>query len=265
VADHGVLALLATRTRDMVRLVCARSADLTVEANTLLQSVCEQLGGRRRQTRVRARQWHACGRVGRRDGASRSITDGVKCACQRENSGRTLVVVASSLPYPIREATMSAERQAVFQDLGDTVDRLCTLDLRPAGPTSGYIGRFYQAVRALTDAPLALTAAQCCTRSPHRAPLLSLRVFAIRNAYRMAKRTVLQAQRPWHGPCAVVWHACRSSSVRPLLRHLCRPVSSVWVYTSTGNSRPPARTPAESPSKPFQLRPQRRGQRRTNS
>ena len=27
--------------------------------------------------------------------------------------------------------------------------------------TSGYIGRFYQAVRALTDAPLALTAAQC--------------------------------------------------------------------------------------------------------
>ena len=32
VADHGVLALLATRTRDMVRLVCARSADLAVEA-----------------------------------------------------------------------------------------------------------------------------------------------------------------------------------------------------------------------------------------
>src|SRR5712691_7953963 len=56
---------------------------------------------------------------------------------------------------------MSAERQAVFQDLGDTVDRLCTLDLRPPGPTSGYIGRFYQAVRVLTDAPLTLTAAQC--------------------------------------------------------------------------------------------------------
>jgi alanyl-tRNA synthetase len=46
VADHGVLVLLATRTRDLVRLVCARSADLSVEANTLLQSVCAQLGGR---------------------------------------------------------------------------------------------------------------------------------------------------------------------------------------------------------------------------
>ena len=56
---------------------------------------------------------------------------------------------------------MSAERQAVLQDLGDNVDRLCTLDLRPPGPTSGYIGRFYQAVRTLTDAPLTLTAAQC--------------------------------------------------------------------------------------------------------
>jgi len=56
---------------------------------------------------------------------------------------------------------MFAERQAIVQDLGDNVDRLCTLDLRPPGPTSGYISRFYQAVRALTDAPLALTAAQC--------------------------------------------------------------------------------------------------------
>jgi len=46
VADQGVLALLATRTRDLVRLVCARSADLPVEANTLLQSVCAQLAGR---------------------------------------------------------------------------------------------------------------------------------------------------------------------------------------------------------------------------
>jgi D-glutamate cyclase len=56
---------------------------------------------------------------------------------------------------------MSAEHSAVFQDLGDNIDCLCTLDLRPPGPTSGYIGRFYEAVRALTDAPLALTAAQC--------------------------------------------------------------------------------------------------------
>jgi alanyl-tRNA synthetase len=37
---------LATRTRDLVRLVCARSADLPIAANTLLQPVCEQLGGR---------------------------------------------------------------------------------------------------------------------------------------------------------------------------------------------------------------------------
>jgi alanyl-tRNA synthetase len=46
VADQGVLALLATRTHDLVRLVCTRSADLPVAANILLQSVCEQLGGR---------------------------------------------------------------------------------------------------------------------------------------------------------------------------------------------------------------------------
>jgi alanyl-tRNA synthetase len=46
VADRGVLALLATRTHDLVRLVCARSADVPVAANTLLQPVCEQLGGR---------------------------------------------------------------------------------------------------------------------------------------------------------------------------------------------------------------------------
>jgi alanyl-tRNA synthetase len=46
VADQGVLALLATRTHDLVRLVCTRSAELPVEANILLQPVCEQLGGR---------------------------------------------------------------------------------------------------------------------------------------------------------------------------------------------------------------------------
>jgi alanyl-tRNA synthetase len=46
VAEPGVLALLATRTRDLVRLVCARSADLSVAASTLLQPVCDQLGGR---------------------------------------------------------------------------------------------------------------------------------------------------------------------------------------------------------------------------
>jgi hypothetical protein len=56
---------------------------------------------------------------------------------------------------------MAVSRQAVLQDFGDTVDRLCTLDLRPAGPTSGYIHYFYTAVRELTGAPLTLTAAQC--------------------------------------------------------------------------------------------------------
>jgi hypothetical protein len=57
---------------------------------------------------------------------------------------------------------MATERHAVLQDLGDYVDRLCTLDLRPAGPTSGYIGRFYAAVRERRGGtPLTLTAAQC--------------------------------------------------------------------------------------------------------
>jgi D-glutamate cyclase len=67
---------------------------------------------------------------------------------------------------------MSAERQAVLQDLGDNVDRLCTLDLRPPGPTSGYIGRFYQAVRILTDTPLTLTAAQCLHQLPSHSTIV---------------------------------------------------------------------------------------------
>jgi hypothetical protein len=61
---------------------------------------------------------------------------------------------------------ISTEQQTVLQDLGDNVDRLCTLDLRPPGPTSGYIGRFYTAVRDLTDTPLSLTAAQCLHQVP---------------------------------------------------------------------------------------------------
>lgn len=55
---------------------------------------------------------------------------------------------------------MSGEYEAALQHLGDNVDRLCTIDLRPAGPTSGYIDRFYRAVRALSPAPLTLAAAQ---------------------------------------------------------------------------------------------------------
>ena len=46
VTYDGVVVLLATRTRDMARLAFARSADLAVEVNTLLHSVCERLGGR---------------------------------------------------------------------------------------------------------------------------------------------------------------------------------------------------------------------------
>ncbi|MGE3540915.1 MAG: glutamate cyclase domain-containing protein [Candidatus Tectimicrobiota bacterium] len=60
---------------------------------------------------------------------------------------------------------MSTARQAVLHDLGEQVDRLCTLDLRPSGPISGYIGRFAAAVRDLTAAPLALTAARCLHRT----------------------------------------------------------------------------------------------------
>jgi hypothetical protein len=56
---------------------------------------------------------------------------------------------------------MVPERFAVLHDVGDHVDRLCTLDLRPPGPTSGYIGRFYTAVRDIVAAPLTLTAAHC--------------------------------------------------------------------------------------------------------
>src|SRR5262245_22889118 len=80
-----------------------------------------------------------------------------------------------------------------------------------------------------------------CTRSPHRVPLLSLLAFAIQNACHMAKRMAPQGQRPWHGPCAVGWHARQSSSVRQPLRHLCRPVLRVWGYTCTRRSRQPAR------------------------
>src|SRR5262249_11921888 len=46
VTYDGVLVLLATRTREMARLVFARSADLPVEVNALLHSACARLGGR---------------------------------------------------------------------------------------------------------------------------------------------------------------------------------------------------------------------------
>jgi hypothetical protein len=61
---------------------------------------------------------------------------------------------------------MATERQAVLDDFGDSVDRLCTLDLRPAGPTSGYIGRFYTAVRDRVRTPLAFAAAQLLQQIP---------------------------------------------------------------------------------------------------
>lgn len=46
VTYDGVLVLLATRMREMARLVFARSADLPVEVHTLLHAACEKLGGR---------------------------------------------------------------------------------------------------------------------------------------------------------------------------------------------------------------------------
>ena len=46
VAHSGVIALLATHTDEMARLVFARSADLTVEMPTLLSAACDMLGGR---------------------------------------------------------------------------------------------------------------------------------------------------------------------------------------------------------------------------
>lgn len=55
---------------------------------------------------------------------------------------------------------MAMTYQTILQDLGENVDRLCTLDFRPPGPTSGYIGRFYAAVRDSMETPLALHAAQ---------------------------------------------------------------------------------------------------------
>jgi alanyl-tRNA synthetase len=46
VAHPGVIALLATRTPAMARLVFARSADLAVAMHTLLTTACTALGGR---------------------------------------------------------------------------------------------------------------------------------------------------------------------------------------------------------------------------
>jgi hypothetical protein len=66
----------------------------------------------------------------------------------------------------MENAPMAIAYQSILQDLGENVDRLCTLDLRPPGPTSGYIGRFYAAVRDQTAAPLALTAAQYLRQVP---------------------------------------------------------------------------------------------------
>jgi DHHA1 domain len=43
---RGVLVLLVRRTREMARLVLARSADLPVDVNLLLRAACARLGGR---------------------------------------------------------------------------------------------------------------------------------------------------------------------------------------------------------------------------
>lgn len=49
----------------------------------------------------------------------------------------------------------------IIQELAVQIDRLCILDLRPPGPTGGYIGHFYEAVKQLAGQPLSLAAASC--------------------------------------------------------------------------------------------------------
>lgn len=49
----------------------------------------------------------------------------------------------------------------IIQELAEQIDRLCILDLRPPGPTGGYIGHFYHAVRQIAGLPLSLAAATC--------------------------------------------------------------------------------------------------------
>ena len=46
VAHAGVIALLATRDREMARLVFARSADVAPDMQILMRAACERLGGR---------------------------------------------------------------------------------------------------------------------------------------------------------------------------------------------------------------------------
>jgi len=46
VASDQVVALLATRDREMARLVFARSADVAADMNALLRAACEAIGGR---------------------------------------------------------------------------------------------------------------------------------------------------------------------------------------------------------------------------
>ncbi|GIX46543.1 MAG: hypothetical protein KatS3mg131_0754 [Candidatus Tectimicrobiota bacterium] len=56
---------------------------------------------------------------------------------------------------------MTHEHLARVAALGEEIDRLCTLDLRPSGPIGGYIGRFYAAARQQCDTALTFAAARC--------------------------------------------------------------------------------------------------------
>jgi hypothetical protein len=49
----------------------------------------------------------------------------------------------------------------IIQEVAEQIDRLCILDLRPPGPTGGYIGHFYHAVKEIAGRPLSLAAASC--------------------------------------------------------------------------------------------------------
>lgn len=52
------------------------------------------------------------------------------------------------------------ERSAILDVIGENLDRLCTLEMRPAGSSHGVIHKLYSAARDHTGMPLTLNAAQ---------------------------------------------------------------------------------------------------------
>jgi hypothetical protein len=54
----------------------------------------------------------------------------------------------------------SGENSTVLNVIGENIDRLCTLEMRPAGSSHDVIHKLYHAARAHFSAPLALHAAR---------------------------------------------------------------------------------------------------------